>query len=158
LLPEVIRIVAKKLNKENVEQIIPLVKEETIEFLNTHIAQQALLFTQHRCQNSIFQLINKNVNSIEEYTLNLSLILVVSNADEIYRQTLEELHQIIDSKDFLMALKIINHKGLLPSTSLTSSFGWKNDYYIDYVLSLLSINDEFGNELRKAFKEYIVIE
>ena len=41
--------------------------------------------------------------------------------------------KIIDEKDSIAALRVINNKGLLPFTNLTNAFGWKRQYYIDYV-------------------------
>lgn len=159
LLPDVVRIVADKQSKEEVvDQIICTAKERTIKFLSDNIQQQALLFTQQRCQNSINQLISKKADSIDEYMSNLSLIATASNAEEIFNQTIGELQQIVDTSDFLAALKVINNKGLLPFTQLPNCFGWKKDYYINYILCLTSVNDESGQKLRNAFRNYILIE
>ncbi|HUM85097.1 MAG TPA: DUF4435 domain-containing protein [Lachnospiraceae bacterium] len=158
LLPDVIRIVANKQSKENADQIISQMQDKVLDFLHENIRQQALLFTQQRCQNSIIQLINKKSDSIDEYKANLSTIANVSNAEEIFNQTISELQKIVDDSNFLLALKVINNKGLLPYTQLPNYFGWKKDYYIDYVLLLLNINDESGQALRNAIKSFIVID
>lgn len=101
---------------------------------------------------------NKKSDTIDEYKSNLSLITAVSNAENIFNQAMSELQQIIDNSNFLEALKVINNKGLLPYTQLTAYFGWRKDYYIDYVLRLLCVNDEVGKSMRKAFRAYITID
>ena len=53
------------------------------------------------------------------------------------------------------SLKIINDKGLLPDTKLPNEFGWKKEYYIDYVLKLVSKRDEVGNRLRENMRRYV---
>ena len=65
------------------------------------------------------------------------------------------LSEIISEKDFMSALKIINDKGLLPDTKLPNEFGWKKEYYIDYVLKLVSKRDEIGNRLRENMRRYV---
>lgn len=65
------------------------------------------------------------------------------------------MNKIIVDRDYTMALKVINNKGLLPYTKLPNKFGWKTDYYIDYVLLLLEKNDEVGNRLKQIFRQHI---
>lgn len=50
---------------------------------------------------------------------------------------------------------MINNKGLLSYTKLPNKFGWKKDYYIDYVLLLLGKGDEVAEELKQVFRRYI---
>lgn len=51
LLTDVIKLVAKKQDKEDIDQIISDVQEKTFEFLRSKISEQALLFTKQRVQN-----------------------------------------------------------------------------------------------------------
>lgn len=155
LLPEVIQIICKKQSKEGYESILDSVKDKTFDFLSREIEFQALLFSKQKCQNEVYRLINSKANSIEEYKANLTAINTSVNVDSIYNDCIQELNKIIEDRDYLGALKVINNKGLLPYTQLPNTFGWKKDYYIDYVLRLLSIEDEISNELKTAFKTYI---
>ena len=70
-MPDVIRIVANKQSKENADQIISQMQDKVLISCMRIFGQQALLFTQQRCQNSIIQLINKKSDSIDEYKANL---------------------------------------------------------------------------------------
>lgn len=79
LLIDVIKIVAEKQDKKEIDQIVLEVQEKTFEFLKNIIEEQALLFTQQRNVNYIIQKINKSVSTIEEYKSNLNEL--VSLAD-----------------------------------------------------------------------------
>lgn len=155
LLPEVIQVVCRKQSKEEYENILLSVQNKTFEFLERELDSQALLFSKQKCQNHILKIINEKVDSIEEYKNNISTIIDSVNIDEIYNVCKQELNRIIDRRDFLEALKVINNKGLLPHTQLSNFFGWKKDYYIDYVLRLLNNGDETSIDLKSAFKTYI---
>lgn len=155
LLPDVIRIVAEKQDKMDVEEIVFDIQEKTFEFLQMRLDEQALLFTKQRNQNAIIQKINKSVSSIEEYKNNLGELVSLESVQSIYEQELERLNKIVEDKDYMDALKVINNKGLLPYTQLPNKFGWKKDYYIDYVLKLLEKNDDVGNKLRQVFRQNI---
>lgn len=159
LLPEIIRVVARKQNKENVEEIVSQTQRKTIEFLQEKIEEQVLLFTRQRCQNTINQVCNKSVSSASKYADNLSTIAQVAKVEEVYNNTLAELRKIIEDSDYLGALRVINNKGLLPHTGLSNCFGWTKQYYIDYVLRLLGLtNDDCVEELKNAFKEYVPLQ
>ena len=77
---------------------------------------------------------------------------------ERYQQVKDELLCIVQNKDYLCALKVINNKGLLPYTGLTNCFGWKKDFYVDYVIRLLSKKDTVGMQVASIFKAYIDLE
>lgn len=155
LLPEVISIVAEKQDKEEVEQIINDVKTKTIEFLHNHLAEQALLFTKQKCQNMLNQICNESVATIDEYNGKITSLPQTMNVNNIYNEMLVELQKIVDESDFSAALKVVNNKGLLPYTNLSNVFGWTKAYYIDYVIRLTGINDDYGIRLREIFSSYI---
>lgn len=155
LLIDIIKIVAEKQDKKEIDQIVLEVQEKTFEFLKNIIKEQALLFTQQRNMNYIIQKINKSVSTIEEYKSNLNELVSLADLQSIYDQEIERMNKIIADRDYTMALKVINNKGLLPYTKLPNKFGWKKDYYIDYVLLLLEKNDEVGNRLKQIFRQHI---
>ena len=82
----------------------------------------------------------------------------IVNPQEEYNKVREELQKIIDDKDYLAALKVINNKGLLPATNLPNVFGWKKQYYIEYVIRLLESKDSASEELCDIFREYVPVE
>lgn len=155
LLTDVIRIVAKKQDKNNVEEIILEVQEKTFKFLQNNLKDQALLFTKQKIQNYIIQKINEPVSSIEDYKSNLNELISLTTLQSIYDQEIERMNKVIEDKDYLEALKVINNKGLLPYTTLSNKFGWVKNYYIDYVLSLLEKDDDIGKQLKQIFRNYI---
>ena len=158
LIPKVIELVAKKQNIENVDDLLEQTKAKTIEFLQEHLEEQSLLFAKKRCQNTINNICNQPTSTIEEYKASLDGVVDIVNPQEEYNKVREELQKIIDDKDYLAALKVINNKGLLPSTNLPNVFGWKKQYYIEYVIRLLESKDSASEELRDIFREYVPVE
>ncbi len=157
LLPEVIEIVAEKQNKsECYDEILKSVQEKTFDFLSKKIDGQALLFVQQNVQNQINCLIGKKEHDLDDYKKNVAEIQNI-DIDGLHAKIKSDLQKIIDDKNFYEALKIINEKGLLSATNLSNKFGWKKDYYIDYVINLLSGTD-VSEKLCGVFREYVNIE
>ena len=150
LIPKVIELVAKKQNIENVDDLLEQTKAKTIEFLQEHLEEQSLLFAKKRCQNTINNICNQPTSTIEEYKASLDGVVDIVNPQEEYNKVREELQKIIDDKDYLAALKVINNKGLLPSTNLPNVFGWKKQYYIEYVIRLL----EHRSKILRIYRGY----
>lgn len=158
LLPEIITIVANKQNMSgNIDNILSETKKRIIDFLKEHIEEQALLFTKQRCQNRVIQNFNAKTSTIVEFRANVTNLMSDSEIQNVYSEELARLNKIVENNDYLPALKVINNKGLLPYTQLTKVFGWKKDYYIDYVLKLINNTDETGRELKKVFRKYFSI-
>lgn len=140
------------------DDLLEQTKAKTIEFLQEHLEEQSLLFAKKRCQNTINNICNQPTSTIEEYKASLDGVVDIVNPQEEYNKAREELQKIIDDKDYLAALKVINNKGLLPSTNLPNVFGWKKQYYIEYVIRLLESKDSASEELCDIFREYVPVE
>ena len=78
--------------------------------------------------NIINQNVNKKHNSIDSLKSETQNISQNINIDEIYKKEIKNIETIIKDRDYLLALKTINNKGLLNFTKLPSEFGWKADY------------------------------
>lgn len=155
MLPEVIRIVAVKQNVADVDSLLREVQKKTLEFLKTNLHEQALLFTKQRCFNVVNAVCNKAVSSIGDYSKNLASIAGEACAEDIYSEICAELQEITDESDYLAALRVINNKGLLHHSGLPAAFGWKQGYYIDYVLRLLGANEQCSKDLADAMRAHI---
>lgn len=158
LLPQVIELVARKQSIDNIDALLYQTKEKIIEFLQMHREEQALLFTRERCKNTINLICNKSTETIDEYKKSIDEMTDMIKPQEEYNRVLKELQGIIDEKDNLAALRVINNKGLLPYTELTNAFGWKKQYYIDYIIRLLGSNDSDSKTLCSIFRKYIILE
>ena len=157
LIPQVIELVARKQSIENVDVLLEQTKEKTIEFLKLHLEEQALLFTKKRCQNTINNVCNQSTQTIDEYKTSLDEIVDKVKPQEEYSKACKELQKIVDDKDYLAALRVINNKGLLPFTNVSNAFGWKKQHYIDYVIRLLGTQDNTSEELCNIFKNYVSV-
>ena len=155
MLPEVIRVVAQKQSIEDIDALIDETKVKTFDFLRNNLDAQALLFTKQRCLNTVNKMCNKVATSVSEYADNLTAIASEAKVDETYTSIHDELKRIADDEDYLGALKVINNKGLLQHSGLPAAFGWKRNYYIDYVLRLLGTNGQDAKNLADAIKEHI---
>ena len=153
LIPQVIELVARKQSIENVDVLLEQTKEKTIEFLKLHLEEQALLFTKKRCQNTINNICNQSTQTIDDYKTSLDKV----KPQEEYSKACKELQKIVDDKDYLAALRVINNKGLLPFTNVSNAFGWKKQNYIDYVIRLLGIQDSTSEELCNIFRNYVTV-
>ena len=157
LIPQVIELVARKQSIENVDVLLEQTKEKTIEFLKLHLEEQALLFTKKRCQNTINNVCNQSTQTIDEYKTSLDEIVDKIKPQEEYSKACKELQKIVDDKDYIAALRVINNKGLLPFTNVSNAFGWKKQHYIDYVIRLLGTQDNTSEELCNIFRNYVSV-
>lgn len=101
---------AEKRDKSEIEQIISEVQDKTFEFLTNKIEEQALLFTKQKSQNYIVKKINEQVSTIEEYKTKLSELISVDNLQGMYDQEIEKMNKIIEERNYLAALRVINNK------------------------------------------------
>lgn len=159
LLPEVITFVAedRHFDTQKIEEILDSVKQKTFEFLEKKIDEQALLFTRQEIQNKINEATNKKFANLDEYKSAIESISKSVDIDSRYDQAKSKLQKILDEKDYLEALKVINDKGLLNDTGLPAKFGWKKDYYIAQVINLLSVPNA-SEKLAEVFRKYIKID
>lgn len=157
LIPQVIELVARKQSIENADVLLEQTKEKTIEFLKLNLEDQALLFTKKRCQNTINNVCNQSTKTIDDYKTSLDEIVDKVKPQEEYSKACKELQKIVDDKDYLAALRVINNKGLLPFTNVSNAFGWKKQNYIDYVIRLLGIQDSTSEELCNIFRNYVTV-
>ena len=98
---------------------------------------------------------NEQVSTIDVYKTKLNELISLDDLQSMYDQEIEKMNKIIEERNYLDALRVINNKGLLPYTQLPNKFGWKKDYYIDYVLLLLEKKDSVSSRLKEIFRQYI---
>ena len=109
------------------------------------------------CQNTIDNVCNQSTQTIDDYKTSLDEIVDKVKPQEEYSKACKELQKIVDDKDYLAALRVINNKGLLPFTNVSNAFGWKKQNYIDYVIRLLGIQDSTSEELCNIFGNYVTV-
>ncbi|HHX70818.1 MAG TPA: DUF4435 domain-containing protein [Gallicola sp.] len=156
MIPKVLETISKNQLKDDFNEKLEEIKEKTFEFLENKKEEQAMLFVRESCLNKVNVELNKNIKEIDKLENNVKSLFDNLNIQEIYEQTINEFNQIIEHKDYIKALKIINNKGLLTYTSVPNYFGWKQKYFMEYAISLISSNSEDGNTLREELKKYIV--
>lgn len=158
LLPEVIRIVARDMHKndEETREILADAETNALQFLEKHKTDQACSFATQRCEYEAKKLLNGKPGSIEEYAEKLNRVSEIPVAD-IFAEEDGKLDEIIESGNYLEALKAINNKALLTDSKVPAAFKWQKKPYVEYVLTLLKQDNETAAELRKAFLPYVPV-
>ena len=158
MLPEVIEIVARKLSKDNAQEIIDQTKEKTFEYLTNNMEKQAMLFIKQFTENYVNQQLSQHSENLQDYKAIINSIPTNIGLEAQYAECINELQRIIDEQDYLEALRVINNKGLIAITRLSNQFGWTKDYYINQVLQFISSNDDDAKQLISIIKRYVSLE
>lgn len=160
LIPEVVEQTMKHLLKEDkeIEDTLEYLKEGIIRFLANHKEEQAILFTKQIVQNKLNEVSNYKINNINDYDTKIKNLQTEINVIDVYSKIILDIDSIIESKNYLEALKIINNKGLLPESGILSKIKLKKEVYIDTVIRLIRCNREEGKQIREILKNYIIIQ
>lgn len=158
MLPEVIEMVARKLSNDNAQEIINQTKEKTFEYLTNNMENQAMLFIKQYAENYVNTQVSQHCETLQEYKTQITNIPANIGLDAQYAEYIKKLQRIIDERDYLEALGVINNKGLIAMTRLSNQFGWTKDYYINQVLQFISSDDDDAKQLINIIKRYISID
>ena len=156
LLPEVVKKVAIQLKKSEDEanNIMVQIQENILNYLNKHKAEQALLFTKSKVNNELETIKNCKLSTLENYKQEIVNKVSSINFDSINLEFINLIDEILISTDYERALCIINNKGLIQESGLTSEFGLKQSNYIEIALKVIRDDDI----LQDYIKQYINIE
>lgn len=160
LIPEVVEQLMKYLLKDEEERkrVIESIKIEIVKFLDKHKEEQALLFTKQIIQNKFNEVLSDKSSNISDYETNIKNLQDNVKIQDIYNQFILQIEQIIESRDYMEALKIINNKGLLPECGVLSHLTMKKNLYIDTIIKLIRTDKTEGIIIRNILKGYITID
>lgn len=155
LLPEIIKIIADmQLHGDEYEQIIQETKDNVFNFLTKEIEKQTLLFIKQKINNQLNQLANCKATTLDVYKENINSMPNKINIDDTYKEIKNKIQQVIDNKDYLGTLKIINNKGLITESKILTVFGITKTNFIDFIFRAMNASNEIPNIL----KNYIHID
>lgn len=156
LLPEVVKRVAIQLkkSKDETNNIMIQTQENILNYLNEHKEEQALLFTKSKLNVELEIAKSCKLSNLENYKQEIGSKVSNINFDAINLEFTNLIDEILISKDYEKALCIINNKGLIQESGLTSELGLKQSNYIEIALKI--IRDD--NILQDYIKQYINIE
>lgn len=72
----------------------------------------SVIVYKERCQNTINNICNQSTQTIDDYKTSLDELVDKVKPQEEYSKACKELQKIVDDKDYLAALRVINNKGL----------------------------------------------
>ncbi|MFS2187914.1 DUF4435 domain-containing protein [Mucilaginibacter sp. Mucisp84] len=157
LLENVVKTVATKM-MANPDDVFSMVKANVVAFFKEQLVPQVIAHTISRIER-IFKTATSQKRIDDFATLDKSLSDFWSNQDfkKIYDELFTEFTQLIDTEDFEGILKVINNKGLIAKSNVSSLCGLnsKENVYLKYIISILKLNDESSEKIRKAIKAKI---
>lgn len=156
LLPEVVKKVAIQLkkSKDETDGIMIQTKENILNYLNKHKDEQALLFTKSKIDNKLELLKNSNSTNLESYEKEIKDKMETIDFEHINSEFLYKIDEILTNTNYEDAICLINNKGLIQESGLTTKLGLKQNNYIELALKI--IRDD--NILQDYIKQYINIE
>lgn len=155
LLPGVIQAMCTAHTPEKTyEEILKQAQDKTFEILSRERENQALLYAKDQCENEVLNALGKTATTLEAYQERLSQLSQTTHIQEYYDQRMQELDEILESRDYLGALKVINQKGLLNDTGVPACFGWRASYFQSAVLRYLQEKGA-GSDLAEYLRGFI---
>lgn len=156
LLPQIIKEVSYQLKKseEETEKIFTNIQEKILHYLKTHKEEQALLFTKSKIDNKLELLKNSKSTNLEAYERELKDKISTIDFNSINSDFINEIDKILVNNDYEEAVCLINNKGLIQESGLTTKLGLRQSNYIDLALKIIRDNDK----LQDYIKQYINIE
>ena len=130
------------------------IQQNILNYLNKHKDEQALLFTKSKVNNELETIKNCKLSTLENYKQEIVNKVSSINFDSINLEFINLIDEILISTDYERALCIINNKGLIQESGLTSEFGLKQSNYIEIALKIIRDDDI----LQDYIKQYINIE
>lgn len=156
LLPQIIKEVSYQLKKseEETTQIFTEVQEKVLDYMKTHKEEQALLFTKSKIDNELELLKNSKSTNLESYEQELKNKIATIDFNIINSEFINKIDQILVNNNYEGAICLINNKGLIQESGLTTKLGLKQSNYIELALKIIRDSDE----LQDYIKQYINIE
>ena len=129
-------------------------KENILNYLNKHKDEQALLFTKSKIDNKLELLKDSNSTNLESYEKEIKDKMSTIDFEHINSEFLYQIDEILTNTNYEDAICLINNKGLIQESGLTTKLGLKQNNYIELALKI--IRDD--NILQDYIKQYINIE
>ncbi|MCI5162613.1 MAG: DUF4435 domain-containing protein [Candidatus Electrothrix sp. AX5] len=157
LVETVVKEVATKMMKD-ANEVFEQVKDNIIAFFDSQKNKQALEHSLSRVER-LFKNATDNsaVKTIAEFNSSLTAFWDEFNAQNIYTEVLSGFQQLIDNADYDGILKVFNNKGMIANSQVISlcDLNTKNDAYLNYILSLLKLNNDSSERIVQAINEKI---
>ena len=130
------------------------VQRKVLDYLETHKDEQALLFTKSKIDNELELLKNSKSDNLKSYEKELKDKISTIDFTRINSEFINKIDKILIDKSYEDAICLINNKGLIQESGLTTKLGLKQNNYIELALKIIRDN----TALQEYIKQYINIE
>lgn len=150
LLPEVIRVMAKRRGK-NGRQIVTRTHADIVRMFRRQLDDQALQHTRHKVKRDVECRIDARFNCITAMETHIRQLINKLEPRKYYNSRRKEFLQLAEEKDLYGILRVFNHKPMLAAVNIHGQLGYKSPQdYIAGVIETLKGNDEDSKTLRNA--------
>lgn len=152
LLPEVIRIMARRRGKDS-EKIIRRIKKDVIHTFKQKADQQALQHVRHKVKRDVECKIDGRFSCITALETHLKSLINTLQPRKHYNLLREEFAVMVRDSDYYGVLRVFNHKPMLPDSGIAQLLGYRSkDDYIRGVLQALEEDEKDAETLRAVIK------
>lgn len=151
LLEDIVKIVAKRMGKDN-QEVFNKVQERVIKDFKDNLEREATKYTLHIVKDNFEKKLNPKVNNFSELNQTLNTYWEEENFQKIYDEVKEKFEKIISDSNYNSVLEVYNNKGLIHISSVASEcdINSKNNAYLNQVISILKSNTEESNTIRES--------
>lgn len=152
LLPDVIRIMAKRRGREY-DKIFRRIKKDVIHTFKQKADQQALQHVRHKVKRDVECKIDGRFTCITALETHLKSLIFALQPRKHYNLLREEFAVMVRDSDYLGILRVFNHKPMLPDSGIAQLLGYRSkDEYIRGVLQALEEDSHDGETLRAVIR------
>ena len=158
LLEDVIKIVAKNMRCENIDELISKVKSNVLKSFENKLEEELTQRVIHIIKDNFEKKLNPKVKTFDIFFTEIQNYWSIQDFNKIYQDLKAEYQNIIDTKDYNRVLEIFNNKGLLYESKVIEECGinTKNNAYLKFVISILKENNDDSQIIRNAIESMII--
>jgi len=154
LIEETVKIVARSQRKDP-NQVFETTKQNLFDLFKGNINGQALMYTKYYIHNIIEQGMNSKCTTFAEFQTNFEKLYTDNENQKIYEEVKRKFIKILEDKDYNELLKVLNYKGALAESKVSTTCGMMKNGYVDLLKELIKENSAVGEEMRSGMRKYI---
>jgi adenylate kinase family enzyme len=158
LLEDVIKIVAKNMRCENIDELVLRVKNNVFKSFENKLEEELTQRVIHIVKDNFEKKLNPKVKTFDIFSTEIQNYWTSQDFNKIYQDLKSEYQNIIDTKDYNRVLEIFNNKGLLYESKVIEECGinTKNNAYLKFVISILKENNDDSQMIKNAINSMII--
>lgn len=152
LLPEVVRVMAKRRGKDG-GRIEKRLRRDVLRMFRQHLDEQALQHTRHKIKRDVECRIDARFSCITAMETHIRQLIYKLDPRGHYNRLCKEFRQLADRQDYYGVLRVFNHKPMLAACDVHGQLGYKSPAdYISGVLAVLKEQSDDARRIRESVK------